>query len=95
VKSELAKFLEEAEDWKRLETSVDGVTVVKMPAKGGYPERLSVEINPTLKRRGIFIRDNDELEQLSKVFGSEEVSKLVKTVTQVNPEAKKTGILKL
>ncbi len=92
---ELAKFLEEAEDWARLDTSVEGVAVVKMPAKAGYPERLSVEINPTSKRRGIFIRDHDELKQLSKVFGSDEVSKLVKTVAQVNPEAKKTGILKI
>lgn len=92
---ELAKFLEEAKDWARLETSVEGVAVVKMPANKGYPERLSVEVNPTAKRRGIFIRDHDELEILSKVLGSEEVSKLVKTVTQVNPEAKKTGILEI
>jgi len=95
MKSVLAKHLDEAADWARLETSVEGVVVVKMPAKGGYPERLSVQINPTGKKTGIFIRDHDELEILSKIMGSEEVSKLVKTVTEVNPDAKKTGILKI
>lgn len=96
MEDELTKFLETAAEWATLETSMEGVVVRRMPPYKGQPARLSVEINPTGKRRGIFVRNHIELEILSKVLGAEEVSELVKTVEQVNPEpVPKAGTLQI
>lgn len=93
---ELVKFLAEAGDWARLQTSVnggEGVAVVKMPTKNNYPERLSVQVNPTGKRNGIYIRDELERETLARVLASEDLKKLVAAVAAANPTAKKTGTI--
>lgn len=95
MKDTLAAHLAEGKDWARIETDLEGVNVVKMPAKGGYAERLSVEINPTGKRHAIFVRNLEELEQLAEVFADERVTSLVKMVGSINPEQKKAGILKI
>lgn len=95
MEKELAAHLADGKDWARLETDLEGVSVVKMPAKGGYAERLSVEVNPTGKRHAIFVRDLEELELLGKVLSDERVISLVKMVGSINPEQKKTGILKI
>lgn len=87
----LADFLETGKDWGRLKTSVSGVFVVKLPAYRSSPTRLAVEINPVdasgnlSKRRGLYIRSSDELDNFKQIMKEEKLEKLVNMLDSVNP----------
>jgi len=87
----LSDFLKTGEDWGRIKTSIPGVFVIKMPAYRSSPTRLAVEINPVdasgnpTKRRGLYIRFNDELESFREILNEEKLSNLMEMLDSVNP----------
>ena len=42
----LKEFVEEGQDWERKNTSVKGVSIVRMPPYKNRPASLAIEINP-------------------------------------------------
>lgn len=89
----LSDFLKTGKDWGRMKTSIPGVFVIKMPAYRSSPTRLAVEINPLdasgnpTKRRGLYIRFNDELESFRDILNEEKLSNLMELLDLVNPSA--------
>ena len=90
----LGEFLKNGKDWSRLKTSVPGIFVLKMPAYKSSPSRLAVEINPVdesgnpKKKRGLVIRDQEELKEFLELKENEKLKKLVAEIDQVNPKRK-------
>ena len=88
----LGDFLKAGKDWSRLNTTVPGVFVLKLPAFRSLPARLAVELNPVdeagnpAKRRGLVLRSTTELEEFKELFQGEKLSKLLSMVDSVNPK---------
>lgn len=87
----LKLFLEKGKEWERRPTSVPGVFILKLPAYRGFPQRLSVEINPVdasgnpTKKRGLVIRNLLELKEFRELIAEEKLEKLMIGVDEVNP----------
>lgn len=94
VDEKLEEFLKNGKDWARLKTSVPGIFVLKMPAYKSSPSRLAVEINPVdengnpKKKRGLVIRDGEELRDFLELIQNEKLKKLVSDIDQINPKKK-------
>jgi len=88
---ELKRFLEEGTGWERMQTTVAGIGILRMPASGARLEKLAVEINPLtprgsrMKRRGLIIRSMDELEAFRTLLTSPRLEHLVADLAAVNP----------
>jgi hypothetical protein len=93
----LAEFLETGKDWGKVKTTVPGVFVLKMPAYKSSPTRLAVEVNPVdaggnpMKRRGLYIRDVEELEEFKDLINNEKVESLLEMLEEVNPQTGSKG----
>ena len=91
MEEKLSSFLKSGSDWARLKTSVPGVFVLKLPPFRGSPARLAVELNPVdeagnpTKRRGLIIRDEEELGEYGQIFQSDKLQPLLASVVAVNP----------
>lgn len=90
---DLKKFLETAKSWEKMETDIDGVFVVKIPATKTRDARLMVEVNPInkvtgqpKKRKGLFIADFEMYLQFQEALMEDEVPALIKTIEEINPE---------
>ncbi|MDD1656803.1 MAG: hypothetical protein LUO87_05455 [Methanomicrobiales archaeon] len=90
---DLKRFLEGGTDWERLQTTVAGIGILRMPASGARLQKLAVEINPLtlrgtrMKRRGLVIRSLDELEAFRTLLNSPRLEHLVADLAAVNPAA--------
>jgi len=91
VRETLEAFLEEGKDWERKPTSVNGVTVLRMPRTTTRPPTLAMEINPVderggpMKRKGVMIRSPRELESLRSVLADPKVGHLMEALASVAP----------
>lgn len=89
MKKKIEEALENVEAWQRVPTSVDGAFLVKTPEKAGR-KTVMVEINPLnerripIKRRGLFLRHQVELERFLEVLGNESISELLKAVDEMS-----------
>ncbi|MFP3222594.1 MAG: hypothetical protein RXP28_03815 [Nitrososphaeria archaeon] len=94
VDEKLEEFLKNGKDWSRLKTSVPGIFVLKMPAYKSSPSRLAVEINPVdengnpKKKRGLVIRDQEELNEFLELIQNDKLKKLMAELDQINPKKK-------
>jgi len=95
LEEKLKSFLKTGSDWARLKTSVPGVFVLKLPPFRGSPARLAVELNPVddsgnpTRRRGLILRNFEELSQYKQLFQTDKLEPLVKSVETANPVEKK------
>lgn len=92
----LKDFLKNGKNWSRMRTSIPGIFVLKLPAYRSSPTRLAVELNPSdngkpKKRRGLVLRSSDELEDFTKLFNYEKLSKLLNMLDAVNPKVTVSG----
>ena len=83
-KKELVKTIEQAEDWVRIFTSEEGVFVVKAPEHNNSVV-VFVELNPhipgkSIKKRGIYLRDVEELEAFKELLSNPKVKDLVEVI---------------
>jgi hypothetical protein len=95
-KQKLQKLLEEGEDWAKLEF-IQGVYIVKMPAKGRIKAKLAFEINPVKedgsvqKRKSLFILNSEQFNSFAKIFSDENLAKSIKLIDEVNGYEKQTS----
>ncbi len=89
----LKDHLENADDWAKLEAA-PGVYVVKMPGRGKFVPKLSLEIFPRkddgkpYKKKGIFITSLEQLEVLISIFSDENLIDTMKGIMETNENIK-------
>lgn len=65
IQNQLKDHLENAEDWEKMDTPIEGVSVVKVPATKTRPALLFIEVNPLkengtpMKRKGLFVGNKE------------------------------------
>jgi hypothetical protein len=94
ITESLKAFMETGEDWERKNTSLKGVSIIRLPKTKTRPASLAIDINPVnekgvpMKKRGIMIMSRAELLAYKEVFTSEKLDTLLKTIENVIPEKK-------
>lgn len=94
VVDNLRAFLDSGEDWERKNTSLQGVSIIKLPATRSRAASLAIEINPLdengrpMKKKGIMLMSKEEMQAFRKVFGSDKLEVLMNAVEEVVPEKK-------
>ena len=90
----LITFIEEGQDWERKNTSVKGVSIIRLPATKNRPASLAIDINPIgdhglpMKKKGIMIMNATELAAFRATFTNEKIDGLIKALEEVLPERK-------
>ncbi len=93
----LKAFIEEGADWERKQTTLAGVSIIRLPATKNRPASLAIDINPLgenglpMKKKGIMIMNAAELAAFRAVFNNEKADSLVKALEEVLPERKSAG----
>jgi hypothetical protein len=93
----LKQFLNEARDWEKKVTNIPGIFLLKLPTFKGTSPSLAIEVNPvnpagsSTKRRGVIIRSNSELEEISRLLSDPKVAQLAKSIDEVNPSKESTA----
>ena len=93
----LREFLKEGQAQEKKLTSIQGVFLLKLPTFKGTSPSLAVEVNPvnrsgsSTKRRGVIIRSNSELEEISRLLSDPKVAQLAKSIDEVNPAKESTA----
>lgn len=94
ISENLRSFLEGAEDWERKQTSLPGVSIIRLPSTKTRPASLAIEINPLdqngrpMKKKGIMIMNREEVKAFSEIFASEKLIALIDAMETVMPEKK-------
>jgi hypothetical protein len=97
IKETLETFLEEGKDWERKQTSIPGVSILRMPRTTTRPPTIAMEINPVdergaqMKRKGIMIRSPKELGSLRNVLSDPKVTNLMEALASVAPPVPAAG----
>ena len=100
IQAQLKEHLKSGEDWEKMETPVEGVFVVKVPATKTRPALLFLEVNPLkddgkpLKRKGLFVGNREMLMKFSETLADDKVYQLVQEIEQVNPKDAQNGVKK-
>ena len=88
----LRTFLENGQDWERKNTSIRGVSIIKLPKTVKRAASLAIDVNPVdengtpFKRRGLMIMSERELHAFRVLFENEKVVSLIRTIDEVIPE---------
>lgn len=88
----LRTFLESGDDWERKQTSVPGLSIIKLPKTRTRPASLALELNPVgenglpMKRKGYMVMNTTELAALRSLVTNEKVDSLFTAITDVMPE---------
>ncbi len=80
----LKQHLENGKDWEKLKTPIEGVYVVKMPAKGRLPAKLAIEVNPAGKRKGLYLLNSGQFKAFLQALSHEKLPELFEAVDDVN-----------
>jgi hypothetical protein len=100
IKSQLKEHLKNGKDWEKMETPVQGVSVVKVPATKTRPALLFLEINPLtddgrpLKKKGLFVGNKEMLVKFGEALNDDKVFQLIGELEQINPKVAETGSAK-
>jgi hypothetical protein len=92
----LKQFLNDGRNWERKATNIPGLFLFRLPASKGRPASLAIEINPVdtygsiTKKRGVVIRSNSELDEVSRLLSHPIVGDLSKRIDEVNPKREAT-----
>ena len=85
----LKEFVEEGADWERKNTSVKGVSIIRLPQYKTRPASLAIDINPIgenglpMKKKGVMIMSAAELQAFREVFRNDKLDNLIKTLEDV------------
>jgi hypothetical protein len=75
--------------WHRIPTSLNGIFLIKTPAKGGK-ENIMIEVNPTdekgnlMKRRGLFLKSTLELEKFNAALDNHKIKKVLSAIESMS-----------
>ena len=89
MENKLKEILEKGKDWSRMNTTVEGIFVLKLPAYRGKQARLAVELNPTdefgrpTKKRGLLLRSIEELETFKKMLAQDKLFSLMENIEKI------------
>lgn len=84
-KKYLVRTIEEAGEWERIETSVNGLYVVK-PPEYNNKQMIFVELIPSInghaiKKKGIYLKSIDELEAYLDLLNNPKTKELLNVIT--------------
>ena len=85
----LKEFIEDGQDWERKNTSVKGVSIIRLPQYKNRPASLAIDINPVgenglpMKKKGVMIMSASELQAFREIFRNDKLDNLVKTLEDV------------
>jgi len=85
----LKEFIEEGQDWERKNTSVKGVSIIRLPSYKNRAASLAIDINPIgenglpMKKKGIMIMNAAELHAFREAFKSEKLDNLINVLEDV------------
>ena len=97
IQAQLKEHLKNGEDWQKMETPIEGVFVVKVPATKTRPALLFLEINPLkddgkpLKRKGLFVGSKEMLIKFSETLNDDKTFQLIGEIDKINPQGSKNG----
>lgn len=84
-KKNLVKAIEEAGEWQRLDTSIEGVYVVKPPEYNNI-QRVFVEIKPNVNghiyKKGLYIKSTEEIEAYKEILENPKTMELVEIISE-------------
>jgi hypothetical protein len=101
IEAQLKEHLENADEWEKMETPVEGVSVVKVPATKTRPALLFLEINPLkedgkpLKRKGLFVGSKEMLIKFGEALNDDKTFQLIQELEKVNPKIANSKAKKL
>jgi len=93
----LKAFIEEGQDWERKNTSVKGVSIIRLPATKNRAASLAIDINPIgenglpMKKKGVMIMNAAELAAFRAAFTNEKVDGHIAALEEILPERKTAG----
>ena len=92
IEAQLKDHLKSGADWEKMETPIEGVNVVKVPATKTRPALLFLEINPLkdngqpLKRKGLFLGSKEMLIKFGEALNDDETFRLITELEKINPK---------
>ncbi|MFX1281536.1 MAG: hypothetical protein ACFFA3_19460 [Promethearchaeota archaeon] len=92
IQTQLKEHLSSGDDWEKMATPVEGVSVVKVPATKTRPALLFLEINPLkedgkpLKKKGLFVGSKEMLIKFSEALNDDKTFQLISELEKVNPK---------
>jgi hypothetical protein len=97
LEEKLKDFLENGKDWERIRTTINGIFILKIPKSKikDIPSRIVVELNPSdefgnpTKKRGIILRNFEELKEFKNLINNEKLENLLKAIDNINPKISK------
>jgi len=97
LEEKLRDFLEKGKDWERIRTTINGIFILKIPKSKikDTPSRIVVELNPSdefgnpTKKRGIILRNFEELKEFKNLINNEKLENLLKAIDNINPKISK------
>lgn len=101
IEAQLKEHLEHAAEWEKMDTPVEGVSVVKVPATKTRPALLFLEINPLkedgkpLKKKGLFVGSKEMLIKFGEALNDDKTFQLIQELEKVNPKTLKSKTKKL
>ncbi len=93
----LRTFIEEGGDWERKQTSVKGVSIIRLPATKNRPPSLAIDINPIgdtglpMKKKGIMIMNAAEIAAFRAALNNEKIDGLIAALEEVLPERRSSA----
>ncbi len=86
MKKHLVRTIEEAGEWERISTSVNGLYVVKPPEHNNR-QIVLVELIPTIneqavKKKGIYLKSTEELEAYLDLLNNPKTKELLDVITE-------------
>jgi hypothetical protein len=99
IQAQLKEHLKSGNDWEKMATPIEGVSVVKVPSTKTRPSLLFLEINPLIdgkpiKRKGLFVGNREMLVKFSEALADDKVYQLIGEIEKVNPDVNGTGTKK-
>ena len=97
IEDQLKEHLKSGADWEKMETPIEGVNVVKVPATKTRPPLLFLEINPLkedgkpLKRKGLFVGSKEILIKFSEALNDDKTFQLIGELEKINPKVSGSG----
>lgn len=101
IEAQLKEHLKSGADWEKMDTPIEGVNVVKVPATKTRPALLFLEINPIkedgkpLKRKGLFVGSKEMLIKFSEALNDDKTFQLIGELEKINPEVSNIKTKKL
>lgn len=101
IENQLKDHLKNGKDWEKMDTPIQGISVVKVPATKTRPALLFLEINPLkedgspMKRKGLFVGSKEMLIKFSEALNDDKTFQLIQELERVNPKETKNSTKKL